>query len=71
MVAHALHIHLTVANTGAAVIAHACIYLDADHIESVEQSVDCSKRAEKTAEGTVTEYTQKHDQDHDHELSGK
>jgi hypothetical protein len=49
MVTDPSHIHPAASHTRPAVIAAGRIHLDADHIETVEQSIDRAQRAEKTA----------------------
>ena len=71
MVSHMFHVHVTLPHTESAAVAAICIYLNPDHGESVEESVDRSERADKTAECAIAECAGESYDQHDYPFAGK
>ena len=71
MVTHVLHVHLTVAHTGAAAVAAIRVRFHPDDTEAVEQPIDRPEGAEETAEAAVAEHADQADGQHNHPLAGE
>ena len=65
------HIHTAAAHTGSAMIAPVRIHLHADDVETIEETVDRTQRAQETAEAAIAENARQHDHQHNDKLPGK
>lgn len=69
MITNMPDIHPTMPHTGAAAVAALCIHLYSYEAETIEQTVDGTKRAYKAAEAPIAENTCRADDDHDDKLA--